>query len=35
MKRIGFVWLRIEHVLSYYENDNEILGPVKRGEFHD
>ena len=33
--RIGFVWFRIEHVSSYYEDDNEILGCVKRREFHE
>jgi hypothetical protein len=35
MMRIGPVWLRIEHVSSYYEDDNEISGSVKRGEFRD
>jgi len=35
MMRIGFVWLRTEHVSSYYEDDNEILGSVKSGKFRD
>jgi len=33
--RTGLIWLRIEHVSSYYEEDNEILVSVKRGEFRD
>jgi len=33
--RTGLIWLRIEHVSSYYEDDNDILDSVNRGEFRD